>query len=68
MWKRIINSLGVIMQDNKKKYILFSLLMAIIVAINFFIFAGKPSTEVEQIEEKIVQDVTGIDVNLTPTQ
>lgn len=55
---------GAIMQGKMKKYVMLFVTLGIIIPINYFIFKGAPSDEVENVQEEIIKGVTGIDIDL----
>lgn len=66
MLKHIPNMWGVIMRNKMNKYVLLAIAMGILLPINYFLFQGSPSADVEATEEQILKDLTGIEVHLNP--
>jgi hypothetical protein len=56
---------GVTMQSDKRKYVVFAILLGVVIPVNYFLFNGIPNEEIEEVEEKIIEDTTGITVDLT---
>ena len=52
------------MQSKMRRYLLAAALLAVIIPINYFIFGGNPSPEIEEVQEKIIKDVSGVDIKL----
>lgn len=53
------------MQSDKRKYVVFAILLGIVIPINYFLFNGAPNQEIEEVEEKIIQDATGVEIDLS---
>ena len=47
------------MQNKPRNYLLLAALILIMGGVNIVLFQGNPSDEVKDIEEKIINDITG---------
>jgi hypothetical protein len=52
------------MQNKYRKYIMLAVALGILIPINYFIFKGNPSDAVEVVEEEVINDVTGVKIDL----
>lgn len=52
------------MQDKRTKYMILAILIIVLIPINYYIFHDNPSEAVEEVEEEVIKDITGIDVDL----
>lgn len=56
------------MKDNKMIYIILGGAFLISAAVAHFIYKDTPDNPAEQIEEEIIKNVTGAEIDLSPEQ
>lgn len=52
------------MKNKVTKFTIFAILIILLVPINYFLFNNAPSEDVQDVQEEVINAITGIDVDL----
>ena len=52
------------MKNKVTKFTIFAVLIILLVPINYFLFNNAPSEDVQDIQEEVINAITGIDIDL----